>query len=494
MAGAPPEPGSRPEPETVLGQTPLATPQPGFDFGKYTVIEELGRGGMGVVYKARDRELDRVVALKVILASHLATSEHVRRFHHEARAAARVRHPAVVGVFETGDCNGQHYIAMEFKDGQDLARLTASRPMEARRAAQLLATVATAVQCLHDHDIVHRDLKPSNILVDSRGNPHVADFGVARLLEADTRASMSHALVGTPGFIAPEQIAPGRGGRQVGPWSDVYSLGAVLYHMLTGRPPFVGDNAVDLLLQVLEAEPPRPQSLVPSVPAPLERICLKCLERDPQARYPTATALAADLSRFLAGDKLVATEPGLLQRTVRAARRRPELAARVAGLALFTMAMLANTLAGLLPRSEQLGFSLVLIAWSGAALLFQHRFWARLPPHRARLLWSAVDMLCLTAILLVGAGVGSVLILIYLLLIAVAGLWLRPALVWATAGMAAVSYGILILDAWLRRPHLQVRADQHVVVVVALAVLAYVVQLQVGRTRALGRYLRHGPR
>ena len=226
------------------------------DFGPYELLEEVGRGGMGVVFKARQKGLDRIVAIKMILGSHLANEDQVARFYAEAHAAARLQDPRIVAIHDVGEIGGQHYFAMEYIAGPSLAALLTAGPIDPERAAHLLIEVSRAMGRLHALGIVHRDLKPSNILLDEAGRPSISDFGLAKMLSADGPSTRTGAIIGTPSYMAPEQAA-GRG-EAVGPLSDVYSLGAILYELLSGRPPFDEPSPLDTLVQVLEREPDPP--------------------------------------------------------------------------------------------------------------------------------------------------------------------------------------------------------------------------------------------
>ncbi len=274
-------------------------------FGDYELIEELGRGGMGVVYRARQRSLGRTVALKTILRGEQATAEELARFEGEARAVARLEHPNIVPIFEAGQSSGVAYLTMRCIEGRTLAHLLKSGPLRAIDAARILARVARAIQHAHGQGVLHRDLKPSNVLLDREGEPHVTDFGLAKGMEAgslDQRLTGSGGIVGTPAYMAPEQVSGRRG--SVSPASDVYALGVILYEMLTGRPPFQAASSMDILLMVLDQDPVRPSLLNPKVDRNLELICLKCLQKQPDLRYPSAEALARDLEAFQAGEPL----------------------------------------------------------------------------------------------------------------------------------------------------------------------------------------------
>ncbi len=297
--------------------------------GGYDLLEKIGRGGMGVVYRARQRSLGRIVAVKMISAGELAAPETLRRFKLEAGAAAKLQHPGLVAIHEVGEHDGLPYFSMEYvPGGRTLAGLIAEKPMPPHAAAACLEKVARAMEHAHAHGVLHRDLKPSNILLDEQGEPRVADFGLARHLDTDSSLTISKNVLGSPAYMPPEQAGGRRG--ECGPASDVYSLGAVLYHCVTGRPPFAGESVQTVLLQVREADPVPPRRLNASLPRDLDTIILKCLEKSPGRRYPSAAALADDLARFLHGEPVAARPLGLSGRLWRWAQRHPSAAALIA--------------------------------------------------------------------------------------------------------------------------------------------------------------------
>jgi serine/threonine-protein kinase len=290
------------------GFVPGVTPLPA-TFGDYELLEEVGRGGMGLVYRAHQKSLDRMVAIKMLLRRDLATAADLARFQSEAEAAARLEHPGIVSIFEVGECGGHPFYSMRFIEGTTLSKRLAEGPMPPREAAAILARVAEAVDAAHRRGVLHRDLKPSNILIDTTGAPHVSDFGLAKRIEEDRDVTHTGAILGTPCYMSPEQAAGSRG--DVGPSSDVWSLGAILYQTLTGRPPFQASNPMDTLLAVLENDPPVPRSLDPKVDRDLEMIALKSLQKPQDLRYASAAALADDLHAFLAGEPVAARSGGL---------------------------------------------------------------------------------------------------------------------------------------------------------------------------------------
>ena len=294
-------------------------------FGDYELLREIARGGMGIVYKARQTTLGRVVALKMIADGQFASEADVRRFQLEAEAAAALDHPNIVPIFEVGQHRGRQYFSMGFVHGGSLAERLAAGPLPPREAAQLIAAVARAVQYAHDHGVIHRDLKPGNILLDKEGQPRVTDFGLAKRVRGGEDLTTTGQILGTPAYMSPEQAAGQV--RYVRATTDIYALGAVLYATLTGRPPFQADNPLDTMMQVIEREAVPPRQLNSGVPVDLETICLKCLEKNRHGRYESAGELADDLDRFLAGQPVVARPVGSAARLWRWCKRRPTVAA-----------------------------------------------------------------------------------------------------------------------------------------------------------------------
>jgi serine/threonine-protein kinase len=301
-------------------------------FGDYELLSVLGRGGMGVVYKARQLSLNRPVALKMLQAGTLANDDDVRRFQNEAEAVAMLDHPHIVPILEVGRYEGQRYFTMKLIGGQSLDRKLGEYTTDPKSAARLVRTVAEAVHHAHQRGILHRDLKPGNVLVDERGEPHVTDFGLAKRVHADSELTQSGAILGTPAYMGPEQASGKRG--MVTTATDVYGLGAILYALLTGRAPFAGDSPVDTLEQVRGRKPEPPSKRNPRVPRDLEVICLKCLEKDPAQRYVSAEALADDLRRYLSGESILARPVWLATRAWMWCKRNPVLARLAAALLL----------------------------------------------------------------------------------------------------------------------------------------------------------------
>jgi WD40 repeat protein/predicted Ser/Thr protein kinase len=307
--------------------------------GGYELLEELGRGGMGVVFKARQIGLNRLVALKMVLAGPHAAAEQVARFRREAATAANLQHAGIVAIHEIGEHEGLPFFCMDYVEGKSLRDLIRDKSLPARRAAEYVLAAAEAIHYAHQEGTLHRDLKPANVLIDRNGQVRVTDFGLAKCVRSGEELTGSGQVLGTPGYMAPEQAAGKLA--EVGPLSDVYSLGAILYELTTGRPPFHGESPTDTILQVLRLEPVSPRLLNPKVPRDLETICLKCLQKEPARRYASAALLSHDLARFLRGEPIRARPVGRVERLWRACRRQPLAASLAAALAVALLAGIA---------------------------------------------------------------------------------------------------------------------------------------------------------
>jgi serine/threonine-protein kinase len=466
-------------------------------FGDYELLGELARGGMGVVFRARQRGLNRVVALKMILAGRFASEAERRRFRLEAELAANLDHPNIVPIYEVGEHDGRHFFSMKLVDGGSLAREVTRLLNDPRAAARVVATVARAVHYAHKRGFVHCDLKPSNILLDADGQPHVTDFGLARRVEGEgggggdrggaeaPALTATGAVMGTPSYMAPEQASGPR--RALTPAADVYGLGAILYELLAGRPPFRAGTLMETIVQVLEREPVLPRLVRPGVPADLETICLKCLEKAPRDRYASAADLADALEKSLRGEDVAGTSPW--HRLRRWTRREPELVAHLGGLAVMAVLTQVNYQFATPPRHwvVHYGVQAVIALWALAAFLFQMLLrrgdWREV----ARYAWAATDVLALTIVLMILDGFESNLVVGYPLLIAASGLWFRVPLVWFTTALAAASYSGLYLAA--RFVHRSEMPRQYPnIYLAALVVTGFVVARQVKRILALSTY------
>jgi len=300
------------------------------ELGDYELLEEVGHGGQGVVFRARQKSLNRIVALKVIGLGHWATEAHLKRFRLEAEAAARLEHPGIVPIHEVGERDGSCYFSMKFVEGGQLGEVARRTPMPIRRAVELIAKVARTVHYAHEHGILHRDIKPGNILLDADGEPHLTDFGLARLVETESTMTRTMEVLGTPSYMAPEQAVGNNAA--VGSVTDVYGLGAVLYQLLTGQPPFAGGTTYETIKLLLDTEPRQPRLLNPKIDRDLSTICLKCLEKDPKHRYSSALALAEDFEHWLKHEAIQARRTGVFTRGKKWVRRNPTSALLAASL------------------------------------------------------------------------------------------------------------------------------------------------------------------
>jgi TolB-like protein/tRNA A-37 threonylcarbamoyl transferase component Bud32/Tfp pilus assembly protein PilF len=298
------------------------------ELGDYELLEEIGRGGQGVVFRARQKSLNRTVALKVISLGQWASKAHLKRFRREAEAAASLEHPGIVPIHEVGERDGSCYFSMKFVEGGQLDEVVRRTPMSIREAAELIARVARTVHYAHEHGILHRDIKPGNILLDQKGEPHLTDFGLARLVESESTVTRTMEVLGTPSYMAPEQAVGSNS--VVSSVTDVYGLGAVFYQLLTGQPPFAGGTTYETIKLLLDTEPRSPRLLNPKIDRDLSTICLKCLEKDPKRRYSSALALAEDLERWLKNEPILARHTGIFSRGKKWVRRNPTSALLVA--------------------------------------------------------------------------------------------------------------------------------------------------------------------
>src|SRR6266511_3380076 len=313
------------------------------EFGDYELLEEIGRGGQGVVFRARQKSLNRTVALKVIGLGQWASKAHLKRFRREAEAAASLEHPGIVPIHEVGERDGSCYFSMKLIEGGQLDEIAKREPIPIRHAAELIAKLARTVSYAHEHGILHRDIKPGNILLDAEGEPHLTDFGLARLAETESTVTRTMEVLGTPSYMAPEQAVGNNAA--VTSATDIYGLGAVLYQLLTGHPPFAGGTTFETVRLVLDTAPRQPRLWNRKIDRDLATICLKCLDKDPQRRYSSALALAEDLERWLKDEPIRARRTGIFARGRKWVRRNPTSALLAASLVALAAAIGAMTLA-----------------------------------------------------------------------------------------------------------------------------------------------------
>ena len=467
--------------ETIAWEMPGIIHPAGSMIAHYEIIKELDRGGMGIVFRARDTRLDRQVALKMIRAGELATQEEIDRFLAEAQAAAGLEHPGIVPVYDVGEFQGRQYIAMRLIDGETLAARLRRGPLPVRQAALLVRKIATAVEFAHRHGVIHRDLKPANILLDQGEEPLITDFGLAKRLESNKGLTLSGQILGTPAFMAPEQATGAL--RETNELADVYALGAILYALCTGSAPFEASNQVDLLLQVIDREPALPRKRNGSIPRELERIILRALEKDPRRRFPSSAALAADLDHFLKDEPLETPANNIVQSACKWARREPALVSHLAGItAVMVIVSIASIGFELHYALRHLG---VLVVWLAASFGLQQLLHRPDTANLARFLWSAADVLFATVLLYNSFPPRAPLYLAYPLMIAASGLFGRVRLVVFTTVAAMVGFSTLVV---LTNPEEPQKLHYCAVFAVGLVVTGLVVGIQVRRLRALNRY------
>ncbi len=452
----------------------------------YEILEEIDRGGMGIVYKARQFRPDRLVAIKMMRMGAFSSAQDVERFLHEANAASQLAHAAVVPVYEVGDVHGEPFIVMKFIQGVTLEKLLQRNALTTTEAIKKLRVVANAIADAHDHGIIHRDLKPSNILIDEKtGQPWVMDFGLARSLQTDSNLTSAGDIMGTPGYMAPE-IATGQSST-ASPAADVYGLGAILYRILTGRPPIevAGGDFARTIQLIREHDVISPRERDRRIPHDLNAICIQSLETDPALRYPNAGEFAADLRRCLEGESIHVRQSGIFRRVQRWARYRPGLAVTICVLVVFyTYHVIAN-LTGMLPGDESFKRTVnyvVPLAILNAAIW---QWWLQRTDGAAWTLyaWATGEVLLLTAVIFSGDGTRSGLTSAMFVLVAASSLRCRPLLIGYITVLSMLSYGLLWVDSIIVR-HQPVAALTAIPMMLALALIGLIQFIAMNRSSA----------
>jgi eukaryotic-like serine/threonine-protein kinase len=483
------EAGNEVRDDTIQAITPSGVKrsllEPGdqpYEFGRYLLVEKLGQGGMGVVFRAREPGLAREVAIKVIVAGELATTEEVSRFQQEARAVAGLRHPHIVSVHDVGCADGLHFFTMDFMAGGSLANRLRTERFSIHQAALVMLKIAQATAFLHQHGIIHRDIKPSNILFDRNDSPCLTDFGLAKIIHEDSARTRTGEVLGTASYMSPEQATGAI--RFVSFPSDVFGLGAVLYEMLTGVSPFAGENFLDTLLRVIERDPIPPRRIRREVHRDLQQICLRCLEKNPKDRYPTAAALANDLAAYLRGDPVGTQSSDVLHALRRSLRRYPAMAAHL--IVLAAVAAIVAVRNWLVPGSNpnHLWIQAVLLGWVATSLVLQgcHARPGWIP--RSQLAWTIVDLLLITVLIHLSESPKESLLVAYSALVAASGLWVKESLVFAATLTSLVGYAVLLyLEPAMRHP-----VHHPLIFSAVLVCVGLIVGFQVRRMRILSRF------
>lgn len=456
------------------------------EFGPYDLLEEINRGGMGIVYRAVHRELGRVVALKVMRAGEMATAEELHRFRTEAIASSALSHPNIIPIFEANEEHGLFYFTMAFIDGEDLETRMRREPIPYQEAAAIVLKTADAVAYAHRKNIIHRDIKPSNILLDANNEPFLADFGLANLQTIEEGVTATGQILGTPAYMPPEQ-ASGRQ-RRPSPTMDVYALGAVLYAALTRQAPFAGPTPFDILLQVLDRQPPRPKQIDRRIPAALEAICLKAMAKEPEHRYSTATAMAADLRKFLRGEPVEIERPSISQRLLMWWRRESMLVTHLAGM-IVVAAIMSISFVYRQETADPTRFTMKLglvLIWGALSYLMQ--FLARFNARRLmiNLAWSTIDVTIFTMLMFLADPPRGLLLVGYPVLIAASGLFYRVRFV--VYMICVCSASMLLLATMIDDDPLTKRTDFIGIYLSCLIIVGLCVISMIRRVRGLSRY------
>ncbi len=451
-------------------------------FGDYAILEEIDRGGMGVVYKATHIHLGRTVALKLIRSGELASDEEIQRFRSEAEAAAALSHPGIVPIYEVGMLHGLVYYTMAYIEGESLAEVVARGGLSPQDAMRIIHKLCVSVEYAHSHGVYHRDLKPANVLLEASGQPIIIDFGLAKFANRDSSLTSVGQILGTPAYMAPEQAL---GKKTIGPGTDVYSLGAMLYCLCAGQPPFTGPTPFDVLLQVLDRDPPKPSRLNRRVSPELDFVCHKALEKNPGLRYQSAAELAEDLQRIVRGEPLDRPRERIAERLESWWRREPILAAHVYGIGATTLIVATSNVI----RGQESPFfpyrMTLLLMWFLTSYGLQSWVVKARWRDTACLTWATVDVAFYTSLVAFADSPRLILLVGYPMLIAASGLFYRKRFVLYMTGLCTI--GFLILAVFVPRNDF-VRVDFCAIFLCGLFVICSILLAMIRRVRGMSDF------
>lgn len=451
--------------------------------GDYEILEEIDRGGMGVVYKARHQKLNRIVALKLIRSGQLASEEEVGRFMSEAEAAAALTHPGIVPIYEVGQLNGLVFYTMAYIEGQSLAAMVADGAIDPNEAVRITYKLCSAVEFAHNSGVYHRDLKPANVLINDSGQPVIIDFGLAKVVHNDQSLTATGQILGTPAYMAPEHASGKVKG--IGPAADVYALGAILYCLCAGQPAFSGPTPFDVLLQVLDRRPPRPSKLNKKVSQQIDVACLRSLEKQPELRYQSASELAADLQHILTGEPIDCPEEGLFQLLEKWWQREPILVAHAAGIGMTTLIVIsAYILRG--EYSDLFYYRVgLLLVWLCASFVLQYWVYRAQWRHVAIFTWLAVDATIYTTLISFAGPPRSMLLIGYPMMVVASALFYQRRFTITKTALCIAGFFLL---GWQFPQDDFVRRDFSAIFVCGLVVICLCMIAMINRVRGLSRF------
>lgn len=465
-----------------IGESSITTNPPQF-LGDYEILDEIDRGGMGVVYKARHQKLNRVVALKLIRSGELASEEEVQRFMSEAEAAAALNHPCIVPIYEVGAINGLVFYTMAFIEGKSLSELVKEQALDAMEAVRIVRKLCSAVAYAHSQGIYHRDLKPANVLVNSEGMPIIIDFGLAKVANHDDSLTATGQILGTPAYMTPEHAA-GKA-KHIGPAADVYALGAILYFLCTRQPAFSGPTPFDVLIQVLDKRPPRPSKVNKSLDKSLDVVCLKSLEKKPAERYQSAKELAVDLEKILTGEPIDGPQESSLEKLRKWWQREPILAAHTLGIGATTVVVVLFYL--IRGESSELFYYRVglLLIWLSLSFFLQS--WVNIAQwtHVAIFSWLAIDVTIYTSLIAFASPPRSMLLIGYPMMIVASALYYQRRFTVTKTLLCIVGFGIL--GGLFPKEDFN-KLDFIAIFMIGLVVISLCMVAMINRVRGLSRF------